>query len=175
MMSTQCGGEALNLTVANRVIIVDPCKFKSSPPTDSNSLSFGVIQITSRQTPYQVINASIAGWNRCLEVQAICRVARIGQLKNVHAVRLLADDTVDTRMFEMQEIKMKQVSTALEHFQEDKSFGSRALRRVLGFRFQRQGDDEDKNLFKDSDDVEDEEEYDDSVEYGEQDDEDQKD
>lgn len=82
-------------------------------------------------------------------------------------MRLLADDTVDTRMYKMQEIKMTQVSTALDNFQEDKSFGSRALRRVLGFRFQRQGDEIDDNLFKDQDDIEDEEDYDGSLEEGE--------
>lgn len=135
MMSMKCGGEALNLTAANRVIITDPW------------------------------------FNRCVEVQAICRAARIGQSKDVHAVRLLADDTVDTRMYKMQEIKMKQVSTALEHFQEDKSFGSRALRRVLGYRFQRAGDDDDEGLFEDQNEDEDEEEYHDFNGYGEPDDE----
>lgn len=107
MMSMKCGGEGLNLTMANRVVIADPW------------------------------------FNRSVE-QAICRVARIGQTKDVHAVRFLARDTIDTRMQEMQENKMKKISNALQYFQGDKSLGPHALRRVLGFRFQREGDDDDQ-------------------------------
>ncbi|KAG8166749.1 hypothetical protein KVR01_002438 [Diaporthe batatas] len=89
MMSMKCGGEAINLTCANRVIIL----------------------------------------------QAICRVARLGQPKKVHAVRLLADETVDRRMFDMQEAKVCQIKTALQRLQEG-SYGLRALRRVLGYHFE---------------------------------------
>ncbi|KAG6366629.1 hypothetical protein INS49_000807 [Diaporthe citri] len=123
MMSMQCGGEAINLTSANRAIITDPW------------------------------------WNRSVEMQAICRVARIGQRKEVHTVRLLAENTVDTRMYKMQETKISQVANALQHFQEDKSFGLCALRRVLGVRFLRRGDEDDEALFKDQDEIEDDDEY----------------
>jgi hypothetical protein len=93
----------------------------------------------------------------------------------VHTVRLLADNTVDTRMYALQKTKMDQVSNALEHFQQDKSLGSRALRQVLGFRFRRQGDDDDSGLFKDSGEIEEDDDdvYDDSVEASEDDDEEQ--
>ncbi|KAK7743007.1 DNA repair protein rad16 [Diaporthe eres] len=79
--------------------------------------------------------------------------------KEVHAVRLLAENTVDTRMYQMQQTKIDQVTTALERFQEDKSFGLRALRRVLGVRFLKQGDEDDEALFKDQDEIEDDDEY----------------
>lgn len=74
-------------------------------------------------------------------------------------MRLLAEDTVDTRMFKMQQNKIKQVTTALEKFQEDKSFGLRALRRVLGVRFLRRGDENDEALFKDQDEIEEDEQW----------------
>lgn len=92
-------------------------------------------------------------------MQAICRVARIGQTKDVHAFRILAENTVDSRMYRMQQIKIEQVETALEKFQEDKSFGVRALRIVAGARFTRPGDEDDGALFKDQDEIEEDEEY----------------
>lgn len=83
-------------------------------------------------------------------------------------MRLLADlkeGTVDTRMFKLQEIKLKQVDTALERFQEDKSFGTLALRRVLGAQFLRQGDEDDEALFMDQDEIDEEDiEHDNSAE-----------
>lgn len=91
-------------------------------------------------------------------------------------MRLLAEDTVDTRMFKMQQNKIKQVSTALEKFQEDKSFGLRALRRVLGVRFLRRGDENDEALFKDQDEIDDDDDQwysaEEGVPDGENDDED---
>lgn len=59
----------------------------------------------------------------------------------------------------MQEAKTKKVWIALEHFQEDKSFGKLALRRALGLRFMRRGDENDEALFNDQDEIEEDEEY----------------
>lgn len=67
---------------------------------------------------------------------------------------------------------MKQISNALQYFQGDKSLGPRALRRVLGYRFQREGDDDDQH---DEEEIEDDEEGDDTVEYDEPDGEDEED
>lgn len=92
-------------------------------------------------------------------MQAICRVARIGQKKEVHAVRLLAEDTVDSRMFKMQQQKIKQVSSALEKFQEDKSFGFRALRIVAGLRFMRKGDEDEEGRFNDQEGIDEDEQF----------------
>lgn len=69
LVSTKCGSLGLNLTVANRVILLD------------------------------------VWWNPALENQAIDRVHRIGQKKNVHVHRLFINDTVEDRILELQNKK----------------------------------------------------------------------
>lgn len=72
LVSTKCGSLGLNLTIANRVIILD------------------------------------VWWNPALENQAIDRVHRIGQEKNVEVHRIFINDTVEDRILELQ--NKKQVS-----------------------------------------------------------------
>ncbi|KAI7788507.1 hypothetical protein LA080_010840 [Diaporthe eres] len=59
-----------------------------------------------------------------------------------------ADETIDSRMYKLQELKLSQIKSALDVFQADKAYGIRALRRVLGARFQEDGDEKDENLFE---------------------------
>ncbi|KAI8986938.1 SNF2 family N-terminal domain-containing protein [Pilobolus umbonatus] len=69
LVSTKCGSLGLNLTVANRVILLD------------------------------------VWWNPALENQAIDRVHRIGQTKNVDVHRIFINDTVEDRILELQNKK----------------------------------------------------------------------
>lgn len=77
LVSTKCGSLGLNLTIANRVIILD------------------------------------VWWNPALENQAIDRVHRIGQTKNVEVHRIFINDTVEDRILELQ--NKKQVCTFSFH------------------------------------------------------------
>lgn len=105
IMSLQCGSESLNITEANRLILVDPW------------------------------------FNRSVESQAIARVYRIGQTKVTHAVRILAKDTIDDRIYEMQENKLSQMAGSLQEFHAERGLGARALRKLLGDRWKANGDD----------------------------------
>ncbi|KAM0435809.1 hypothetical protein ACHAPT_002697 [Fusarium lateritium] len=78
LASMRCGGQSLNLTEANRVIIVDPW------------------------------------WNMTLENQAFGRVRRIRQAKETHLVRIMAEGSIDNRIFMLQEAKDKIVKHALQ-------------------------------------------------------------
>ena len=69
LVSTKAGSLGLNLTVANRVILLD------------------------------------VWWNPALENQAIDRVHRIGQEKDVHVHRIFINDTVEDRILELQNKK----------------------------------------------------------------------
>ncbi|GAA5798721.1 hypothetical protein HPULCUR_004127 [Helicostylum pulchrum] len=69
LVSTKCGSLGLNLTVANRVILLD------------------------------------VWWNPALENQAIDRVHRIGQTKDVEVHRIFINDTVEDRILELQSKK----------------------------------------------------------------------
>ncbi|KAI0518053.1 SNF2 family N-terminal domain-containing protein [Xylaria bambusicola] len=76
--SMRCGSVALNLTVANRVILVD------------------------------------LWWNIAMEMQAFGRVFRIGQTKETHFRRIVADCTIDDRLVALQERKEENISKIME-------------------------------------------------------------
>ena len=44
-------------------------------------------------------------WNPAVEAQAIDRTHRIGQMREVFAYRLVAEDTIESRILELQERK----------------------------------------------------------------------
>lgn len=77
--SLKCGGVALNITCANRVILTQPW------------------------------------WNASTELQAFCRVFRIGQLKQSHFVSLLAENTIDARMASLQVEKLESIEELFQH------------------------------------------------------------
>lgn len=77
LVSTKCGSLGLNLTVANRVILMD------------------------------------VWWNPALENQAIDRVHRIGQTKDVEVHRLFINNTVEDRILELQKKKQQIADGAL--------------------------------------------------------------
>ncbi|KAI1171190.1 P-loop containing nucleoside triphosphate hydrolase protein [Nemania sp. FL0916] len=76
--SMRCGSVALNLTCANRVILVD------------------------------------LWWNAAIEMQAFARVFRIGQTKETHFLRIIAQGTIDERMEALQQVKMKNIDNVLQ-------------------------------------------------------------
>ncbi|KAJ3297138.1 hypothetical protein HK104_000794 [Borealophlyctis nickersoniae] len=78
LISFKCGSLGLNLTVANRVIMMD------------------------------------VWWNPALEEQAIDRVHRIGQTRDVEVVRLTVEDTVEDRILQLQEKKRELIDGALD-------------------------------------------------------------
>ncbi|KAK1447273.1 SNF2 family domain-containing protein [Colletotrichum melonis] len=76
--SMKCGGQALNLTCANRVILID------------------------------------VWWNNAAERQAFGRVFRMGQVKESHYVRILARDTIDEDIRNLQEEKCEEIEEVLQ-------------------------------------------------------------
>jgi SNF2 family DNA or RNA helicase len=52
-------------------------------------------------------------WNSSAELQAYCRVFRIGQKKTTHFVSLLAEKTIDARISRLQQAKLQNVEQAL--------------------------------------------------------------
>ncbi|KAI8089782.1 SNF2 family N-terminal domain-containing protein [Halteromyces radiatus] len=77
LVSTKCGSLGLNLTMANRVILMD------------------------------------IWWNPALENQAIDRVHRIGQTKDVEVHRIFINNTVEDRILELQRKKQAIADGAL--------------------------------------------------------------
>ncbi|KAI1130815.1 SNF2 family N-terminal domain-containing protein [Nemania abortiva] len=60
-------------------------------------------------------------WNLAIEMQAFSRVFRIGQTKETHFLRLIAQNTVDNRMEALQEEKSKDIDMALKPGRKDLS------------------------------------------------------
>lgn len=78
-----------------------------------------------------------------MEVQAIGRVYRIGQEKKTYSLRFLADDTVDTRMYNLQQKKLKETNNALDEFSVDIKLTCKTMEKLLGWRDNEDGSEED--------------------------------
>lgn len=83
--SLKCGGQGLNLTCANRVILIDPW------------------------------------WNSAMEQQGYGRVFRMGQTKETYFVRLLAKNTIDGRLAELQAKKLKKIKEMVKDYDSARS------------------------------------------------------
>lgn len=55
-------------------------------------------------------------WQEGIESQAIDRVNRIGQKKDVHVYQLIAEDTVESKVLEIQERKKNLVQQVVTSF-----------------------------------------------------------
>ncbi|KAI1330799.1 SNF2 family N-terminal domain-containing protein [Xylariaceae sp. FL0255] len=77
--SLKCASVALNLTCANRVILVD------------------------------------LWWNIAIEMQAFCRVFRIGQQKETHFLRIVAEGTIDNKIEALQAKKIENIGRIMEN------------------------------------------------------------
>jgi len=55
-------------------------------------------------------------WQEGIESQAVDRVNRIGQKKPVHVYQLIADDTVESKVLDIQEKKKKLIKQVCDYF-----------------------------------------------------------
>jgi len=92
LLTTSVGGYGLNLTGADRVILVDPA------------------------------------WNPAVDAQAVDRVYRIGQKREVRVYRLVMSGLIEDKMFRLQVFKMGLTKTALEAKQQQRYFTSSEIR-----------------------------------------------
>lgn len=97
LCSLRAGNAGLNLTVASRVIIMDPF------------------------------------WNPYIEMQAVDRAHRIGQVRPVQVHRILVEDTIEDRIMQLQQSKRDLVDAALDEG-EARNLG-RLGQRELAFLF----------------------------------------
>lgn len=75
--SLKAGGTGLDITAANKCILVEPW------------------------------------WNDAVQQQAFCRLFRIGQERDVEIVKLVAKDTIDDYMMNLQKMKLKDIEGAI--------------------------------------------------------------
>lgn len=92
LLTTTVGGVGLNLTGADRVVLVDPA------------------------------------WNPQTDAQAVDRVFRIGQDREVRVYRLVMSGLIEDKMFRLQVFKMGLMRTALEAKPQQHYFTAREIR-----------------------------------------------
>lgn len=97
LISLKAGGVALNLTEASRVFILDPWWSVSS---------------LSLSLPYLSLMTSVCR-NPAVEMQAIDRIHRIGQNRPVIATRLIIENSIESRIVELQRKKENLAASAL--------------------------------------------------------------
>jgi len=72
-------------------------------------------------------------WNKAVEQQAMDRVHRIGQRRQVRVVRFVAADSIESRMVELQEAKAAMGKGAFENLNNEEKRKARMsdLRKLL--------------------------------------------
>jgi SNF2 family DNA or RNA helicase len=104
LLSTSVGGFGLNLTSADRVIILDPA------------------------------------WNPAVDAQAVDRVHRIGQRRDVRVYRLVMSGLIEDKVFRLQVFKMGLTKTVLEAKQQQRYFTSTEVRGLFEWTDPSQGE-----------------------------------
>ncbi|KAF2671748.1 P-loop containing nucleoside triphosphate hydrolase protein [Microthyrium microscopicum] len=92
--SLKCGGVGLNLTMASKVIMLEPW------------------------------------WNWAIEQQAFGRIFRIGQKQQTALLRVFAKDTIDERMYQMQEQKSAKIDAVMKN--QGKNMAPSELLKLFG-------------------------------------------
>lgn len=97
MLSTRAGGLGINLATADVVILYDRCGRERS------QRGWGGLLTQSRLTD-QFFSSD---WNPQMDLQAQDRAHRIGQTKQVRVFRLISEGTVEERIVEKAEMKLR--------------------------------------------------------------------
>jgi RAD54-like protein 2 len=72
-------------------------------------------------------------WNPCLDVQAICRVYRYGQKKRCYIYRLIADFTMEKRIYDRQIAKQGMSDRVVDELQPQNQFTKREVENLIHF------------------------------------------
>lgn len=104
LLTTGVGGYGLNLTGADRVVLLDPA------------------------------------WNPAVDAQAVERVYRIGQKREVRIYRLVMSGLIEDKMFRLQVFKMGLTKTALDAKQQQRYFTSSEIRGLFEWTDPSQGE-----------------------------------
>lgn len=66
-------------------------------------------------------------WNHSVEAQATARVYRIGQTKETYSVRILVEESVDEKVYGLQEAKLAVTQNAFQEFESSKNIDREML------------------------------------------------
>ncbi|CAF2309711.1 unnamed protein product [Rotaria sp. Silwood2] len=72
-------------------------------------------------------------WNPCLDAQAICRVYRYGQKKPCYIYRLIADFTMEKRIYDRQIAKQGMADRVVDELQPQNQFSGKEVKNLIHF------------------------------------------
>lgn len=72
-------------------------------------------------------------WNPCLDAQAICRVYRYGQRKHCYVYRLIADFTMEKRIYDRQIAKQGMSDRVVDELQPQNQFTRNEVENLIHF------------------------------------------
>ena len=111
LRSSNLGFNRLDGSTADRGAVVDRFQSNDGPPVMLLSLKAGGVGLNLTAADHVFLLDP--WWNPAVEEQAADRVHRIGQDKPVFVYRLVTEDTVETRILELQERKRALADAAL--------------------------------------------------------------
>ena len=113
----------------NQAVVIE--RFRSGEaPVFLISLKAGGSGLTLTEADYVFVMDP--WWNPAAEEQAIDRAHRIGQTKKVNVYRLVAADTIEAKVVELQDRKRRLISSVMNGTGASASLSAADLRGLLG-------------------------------------------
>lgn len=113
LVSLKAGGVALNLTEASRVYLMDSWWNPAVSPLSSSFLTMSHVAPAGQVEFREYMCIVLCTFQLTSHVEAMDRIHRLGQRRPVHAIKLVIEDSIESRIVQLQEKKSAMVDATL--------------------------------------------------------------